>query len=316
MNYHQIKYGLLIPVYQYLTISLRYWLKYPKLKSALKAIEVSDEYETLNYLIKNKCSISRFGDGEFFQIRQFVNNEKYVPEQTFQVYDPVLGERLYHILIDKDLENHKVGLQHCFFHLDSKVYTRTELIEIKNRILLEWPFMSSILNPAKHYLDANFTRFYMSKRNKKLLPTYVKRMKEIWKDRDICFVEGEHSCLGVGNNLFDNARSITRILCPAESAFNSYDNILATAKQQPKNTLILIALGMTATVLAYDLHKEGFQAIDLGHVDIEYEWMLLGATKKVAIPHKYTNETVDGKNPKENLDKVYQSQIIARVGID
>lgn len=31
--------------------------------------------------------------------------------------------------------------------------------------------------------------------------------------------------------------------------------------------LILIALGMTATVLAYDLSKAGFWAIDIGHID-------------------------------------------------
>jgi hypothetical protein len=35
--------------------------------------------------------------------------------------------------------------------------------------------------------------------------------------------------------------------------------------------LILIALGPTATVLAYDLAKKGYQAIDIGHLPSCYE---------------------------------------------
>jgi len=30
-------------------------------------------------------------------------------------------------------------------------------------------------------------------------------------------------------------------------------------------------LGPTTTVLAYDLYKNGYQAIDIGHVDLEHE---------------------------------------------
>ena len=37
---------------------------------------------------------------------------------------------------------------------------------------------------------------------------------------------------------------------------------------------MLIALGPTATILAYDLAEKGVQALDVGHIDIEYEWFL------------------------------------------
>ena len=42
----------------------------------------------------------------------------------------------------------------------------------------------------------------------------------------------------------------------------------------------LLPLGPAATVLAYDLFKAGYQAIDVGHVDVEYEWWRMGAHKK------------------------------------
>lgn len=32
-------------------------------------------------------------------------------------------------------------------------------------------------------------------------------MKAIWKDRDVVFIEGEKSRLGVGNDLFDNVKA-------------------------------------------------------------------------------------------------------------
>lgn len=97
-------------------------------------------------------------------------------------------------------------------------------------------------------------------------------MRSIWNDRDVVIIEGAQSRLGVGNDLFDGARSIRRILCPPRNAFERYDEILAQALKLEKGVLFLIALGPTATVLSYQLFKAGYQAVDAGHVDIEYEW--------------------------------------------
>ena len=55
-----------------------------------------------------------------------------------------------------------------------------------------------------------------------------------------------------------------------------------------KDDLLILALGPAATVLAYELSGER-QCLDLGHIDIEYEWFRMGATTKVAIPSKYVN---------------------------
>lgn len=47
---------------------------------------------------------------------------------------------------------------------------------------------------------------------------------------------------------------------------------------------MLIALGPTATVMAYDLADMGYQALDIGNVDIEAEWFLRGVDEKIKIP--------------------------------
>ena len=81
-----------------------------------------------------------------------------------------------------------------------------------------------------------------------------------------------------------------------------------------QNDLVLLALGPTATVLAYDLSKNGIQAVDIGHVDIEYEWCRLGTRQKVAIDGKYVNEAGDdGRSVSETTDEWYSQQIILKV---
>ena len=75
-------------------------------------------------------------------------------------------------------------------------------------------------------------------------------------------------------------KSIERIICPSENAFEIYEKIYNEVLKVDKNKTILLALGPTATVLAYDLYKAGYRTIDIGHVDIEYEWFLMKATTK------------------------------------
>ena len=70
-------------------------------------------------------------------------------------------------------------------------------------------------------------------------------------------------------------------------------------------------MGPTATILAYDLHKLGYQSIDIGHVDIEYEWFLRNCTSKIPIVNKYVNEATGRKYKyKRTDDTKYYSQII------
>ena len=135
----------------------------------------------------------------------------------------------------------------------------------------------------------------------------------MWKDRDIVIVEGIYSRLGVGNDLFDEAKSIRRILGPAKNAFERYDELLSQVMKLDTQTLILISLGPTATVLSYDLHNEGYQAIDLGHIDLEYEWFLRESKTRVAIDNKMVNELETQGTLDEVIDSEYEKQIICRI---
>jgi len=250
-------------------------------------------------------------------ILNFIEKTDY-RKSGFQDYDNQLGLRLLEVLKSNGIEyNHYVGIPGCFFNIGTSYLCRRAAKwwwRISNGMIDK---ISPHLNKNQTYLDSTFTRFYLSHKNKSNRYQYVQLLKKIWDNRNCIIVEGEKSKLGVGNDLFENARSIQRIVCPATNAWHRYDDILNTivCYVKDKDSLILLALGMTATILSYDLAIKGYQAIDIGHVDIEYEWMLMGATEKVPIPGKFTNET-DGQS-NYSLDLIcankYKSEIIAHV---
>ena len=50
--------------------------------------------------------------------------------------------------------------------------------------------------------------------------------------------------------------------------------IICCLKKQNKNKIIILILGPTAKVLAYDLSKVGYQALDMGHIAKSYDWYI------------------------------------------
>ena len=126
-------------------------------------------------------------------------------------------------------------------------------------------------------------------------------------------VEGLTSHSGVGNDLFDGARSIKRIICPSRNAYSKLEAIKQAVREQADNRLILTMLGPTAKVLVYDLVQEGYRALDIGHIDSEYEWFQMGARHKVKLSHKHTAEHNFDQDIEFRDDQAYDSQIVANL---
>ena len=127
-------------------------------------------------------------------------------------------------------------------------------------------------------------------------------------------IEGSESKLGVGNDIFENVKSIKRILCPSTNAFKNYNEILEKIIEfAEKENLILISLGPTATVLAFDLAKLGYWAIDIGHIDIEYEWMKVGAVDKINLENRKVWEVNNVTNMNVSIDESYKKSIIYEI---
>ena len=207
-----------------------------------------------------------------------------------------------------------MALPDCFGKLDH--FTPAAQLHWKLRLDKERIKWVRLLNTSAPYYHAQITRFYFDWADKSSCQRWYTGLKSIWQDQNVLLVEGDKSRVGVGNDLFDNTKSVRRILCPSENAFNHYDAILAAIKAHAqKDDLIFMALGPTATVLAYDLFCAGYWAFDAGHIDLEYEWMRRGATEKVKIEGKYVNEVAGGNIVADVVDAVYQSQIIERIEV-
>lgn len=91
------------------------------------------------------------------------------------------------------------------------------------------------------------------------------------------------------------------------------DEIESSIEKHAENKLVLLILGPTAKVLAYRLSNKDYQAIDMGHIDSEYEWFKMGATYKVKLDNKHTAEHNFDENIILNEDDDYNRQVVVRI---
>lgn len=262
---------------------------------------LTDE-ETINLLLDKEMSMARFGDGEYRLM-----NDLWSP---FQKANIKLRDRLKEI-IQSDNDKCLVCIPQAFVNHENLKrgarFTWYDFVKDNGQFVLA-------ITPHKVFGEASCTRFYIDYQTPDHAIKVIPLLKKLWDKRDLCIVEGEHTKLGCGNDLFDNANSIVRIICPSTDAYDKYDEILsAVTTNIGKDKLILISLGMTATVLAYDLSLLGYQALDTGHVDIEYEWYKMGAKTKVAIKGKAVNECQCNKPESTIVDSNYETSILIKI---
>lgn len=267
-----------------------------------KPPKVLTNFETINLIVKNRCSVSRFGDGE---IKLAAGKDI-----SFQTAQPLLQQKLQSVLGSGD-DRLLVCIPNVFESLSH--FTETDGLYWKNHLSQYRKHWYRFTRKNKIYGNSFVSRVYMCFNEKEQARAYFDALKKIWDDRDVVLVEGAKSRLGIGNDLLDNARSVRRILGPVTQAFAQYDKLLAEVKKVEKSTLVIFAMGPVATVIPFDLLNDGFQAVDLGNIDIEYEWFLRGCTTKTPIENKMVWEAGAGEGVGTLDDEIYQSQIIAEV---
>lgn len=293
----------------------RLWKKDLKLQEQLGVPAIMSIDETLDRIVHSDVSVCRYGDGEF----KIMDGDSIF----FQNDSRTLSKRLKEV-IASNRDDVLVCIP-TFFDRSEPLELKGLNKEEKKRKKRARRYMNNIIaerrtqwysyfDMSREYGNSLVSRFYAGVYDYDKSTRWIREWKKLWNGRDLLIVEGEKTRLGVGNDLFDNANSIRRILAPATSAFDSYDKILNTVIQQHKdNELVLIALGPTATVLAYDLALNGIRAIDIGHIDIEYEWYLRKDRTHQKIDGKFVSEAQGGQNVGDIPDSEYENQIIASI---
>lgn len=265
--------------------------------------EILSGEEALELSIAEHRSMCRFGDGEFEII---FGRERPI----FQNCRIDLKERLKEVLGNKEksVVTCIADIYGCLDkYSDMGAYAMRQYMTLDTR-----KRHMEVIDLEKKYYDAYISRPYIIYKDKKKAANIFALWKRLWNNRDVVIVEGNLTRNGYGNDLFEECHSIKRILCPTENAWDSYQEIYHNIEKNiEKDKLLLISLGPTATVLAYDLAVSGYQAIDMGHLDNEYEWYLRGVNERVDIGYKYVPECCNGTQVAEIDDAIYESQILA-----
>lgn len=283
-------------------------IKYWELRFVLTrkpAVDFVCDEDAIRLIKEEGCSLSRFGDGEFRWMQDldgFASFQKGSSELA-RALNRVFTERNDRILIG--IPRPMIDNRHC---------TRLAKYYWNKFTCRHIGWLRDSIPLDKRYVDTNITRPYIDYKKKESAKYRFDQVKSIWENRDVLIVEGRQTKFGVGNDLLHSCRSVKRVICPAVDAFDVYDEIVSNVLKYAANTdLILLSLGPTASVLAYDLTLLGYQAVDIGHFDVEYEWFLRGATGKIPIKGKYVNECNDyGDGSLDNLP-FYRESVVALV---
>ena len=258
---------------------------------------------TVDIIVNNKLSVSRYGEGELRKM--FNKNYEY-------------RDRLINAFNINDTK-----LLTC---VSGMIYCSTSKLSNNCRHFYKWygtyygRKTTKFLGYNRIYGEACITRFYLDYNEKDFnyfLPRHICNMKRIWQDRNILFVEGEHSKNGVGNDLFDNSLSIRRIICPDKNSISVVDEIQKCIKKHYKEgDLVLVSSGYAGSIICSELGSTtNMQCVDIGNLDVEYIWFLNRCTKKVFIEGKNSAEAVESQERiilDYDNDK-YLNEIIDRV---
>lgn len=236
-------------------------------------IKVHTIEETIEELINTNKSLIRYGDGEITMIRG--------RSLVLQQVEPEIIEGLKRLLAYEH-DDLIIAIPEIFD--DLSIYIKKSESFWKDHLLFSRKYYEKYCNTDREYYNSFISRFYYFMNDKSKCSAWIEGIKQIWKDKDVVVVEGGRTHNGVGNDLLDSARTVERIIGPSSDAYVKLDEIMECCRKYSKDRLFLISLGIAAKFLTERLFLEGYRALDIGHLDMEYEWFIHKASKKEKIP--------------------------------
>lgn len=196
--------------------------------------------ESLQLLIDNRLSMGRFGDGEF----RLMYEDSF--SLNFQDHNQELSNRLREIF-EKYGKNNFDYISGITWGYGGDPYFRKSMI---------YSYFYAMENKST-FLDAKMTWRLEDVEN-------VKLWKRILESRKLVIITGLGSHFKYSNELFEGAQSIQVAYTSPKNAWSNYESLYSFCLTQEKDSLFLISLGPTATVLCFELAKIGCQALDIG----------------------------------------------------
>ena len=214
--------------------------------------------ETREYIQNNHCSLVRLGDAEIELAM------KRSSPNTLSLYYPRLADQLHKIL--------RAGSS-------QKVLVCTNSIPIAGGYGSDWMtyYYLCLFNYRRMHEFYNYSAVYGNALAFRITSSAdVVLFKRLWDGKKVLFVVSKHGDFEFENDLFCNIKDKAYVYGPESGAHGEYDSILSRCLKFDKDWLIYLALGATATVLAWELTAHGYLAMDLGKLDASYRHMKAG----------------------------------------
>ncbi len=222
---------------------------YPKVMSIEETIE----------LLKSGYSLSRFGDGEF--------NLCFGQSISFQSMNLKLMKELRRILniARNDEIKFIVAIPRMKFNGKS-FWSKFWYFHVDQILTLMYKDVC--------YADLGISRH--------IELFHVPELINIWSGKNVLFVFGKNSKFNLNHEIFLDIQKTYKIESEPSNAFKKIENILSEISEfSEKIDLVLISLGPTASILAYECKTRfGIQSIDLGHLTNVLDFKAKGITFK------------------------------------
>lgn len=265
-------------------------------------VKVMSKINTINLIKTRHLNVIRFGDGEF----EIISGGRI----SYQNNNKTLAKELENILLAPNDTKALVCVPGVF---DGMVdYTDKSKKYWLDCLRLRRKLVRKISKTNYVYGNSMISRPYMDFKNKEHAGEVFRNLKSIWNNKDILIVEGETTRSGIGNDLFNSAKRVSRIICPSHDAYGKKKEIEEKILLHKKDRLILLMLGPTAKVITKELGYIDNQILDIGHIDSEYEWYRHRFTEKKQLLNKETAE-VESTKLQPVSDPKYYRQIVDTV---
>lgn len=263
------------------------------------SIKVHSIDETIDELLHTNKSLVRFGDGEIVMIKG--------GDLMLQKASPEIAKGLAEILA-YPYDDLMVTIPGIFDTLSD--HRKASRQFWKDHLLFCRKTYEKYCNPDRIYYTTFVSRCYYYAKDRSNCGEWFAKIRKIWENKDVVVVEGTRTHNGVGNDLLDTAASVERIICPPRDAYGAIPQILEACEAYDKDRLFLLSVGVAAKFLALELFQKGYRVLDIGHMDMEYEWYVRQTPDKCKI-EKHEIESEDAN--REAGYTQYLSQIKVRL---
>jgi hypothetical protein len=207
-------------------------------------------------------SIARYGDGEFLLMIK--------KDMLYETFDESLKNRLIEVITQNDNDKLLLGIPNMYFRHDyfaSETFRGKQLYQHWNYDVRAFIPENMHLFNRKEYYSSFFTQLYayQNDENKK----NISELKKVWDNKNIVLYMNKYvfkHTENVRKLYFSNALNVIHEVVPNKKAWADYDSILESVKKYDKDYLIIVSCGATATIMAYDVSKLGYQVIDIGQL--------------------------------------------------